>query len=179
MVRGGDTSALDAIINAWKGTTLAITAIRIQGKAEAHKAMLAQEGKYQNALTALEKRATESREKWLRQRGGFARVSDKFKTAAQMAGMPGAPGLPGGGGAGGGGAAGAVGVGRFGLTSLAGLADTMQQEAGRRLAERTANANERTAATNEAMLQLQREQAAFRESYWQGSLALHSPSIGG
>ncbi len=74
-----------------------------------------------------------------------------------------APGLPGsrsagggalpGGGKAGGGKAGGGKAGKFSVGSLSALADQMQSEAGKRLAERTATATERTAVAVEQMAQ--------------------------
>jgi hypothetical protein len=105
--------------------------------------MLSAEKGYQKAQDEIQKKTAKARAEWEERMGG-PRISDKFKTPAELKGMGEVPGVGGsGGGAGGGGDAASKPPGmRFGLTSLAGLADTMQQEAGRRLAERTANATE-------------------------------------
>jgi hypothetical protein len=174
----------DKVKNAWKGLQLAIMAIRIQSQAAAQEKLLAQEEKFQDAMAELEKRAAEAREKAARDRAGKPKVSDKFggPAAGEAGGAPwiGEPSWSPGADDG---KTPKVSGARFGITSIAALADTMQQEAGRRMAERTASATERTAdGVDEMVAAMHRQAAETGEGFggWgPGALALHSPSIGG
>jgi hypothetical protein len=139
--------------------------------------LLSEDRRYQEARKKIDEKILEDKEEWAKAMANAERVSTKFgqppgetppfigepswSPADDTPGQKTPPSY------------------RFGLTSLAGLADTMQAEAGKRLAERNANANQQTAEGVAELVRIQQEKDRLQEAYWQGSLALHSPSIGG
>ena len=92
--------------------------------------------------TELEAETKAMEEAWARRMGELPRVSAGFKTAAEMARVPGVPGAP---GAPGVPRAGAAAVGRMQIMDVAALADKMQAEAGRKIAEKQLAVQQRMA----------------------------------